>query len=66
MAARSAKGDTALAKLVRERQNLVSEPPAGRNPDAEKMLSDRLAAIDERLKTIDARLTRDFPQYARR
>ena len=80
MAARSAKGDTALAKLVRERQDLVgewqvkdknlisakSEPPARRNPDAEKMLSDRLAAIDERLKTIDARLTRDFPQYARR
>jgi hypothetical protein len=78
MAARSAKGDTALAKLVRERQDLVgewqvedknlisakSEPPARRNPDAEKMSSDRLAAIDERLKTIDARFAKDFPEYA--
>src|SRR6516162_5242464 len=78
MAARSAKGDTALAKLVRERQDLVgewqikdknlisakSEPPARRNPDAEKMLSDRLAAIDERLKAIIARFAKDFPEFA--
>jgi CHAT domain-containing protein len=63
---------------VRERQDLVgewqvkdkhlisakSEPPARRNSDAEKMLGDRLAAIDERLKTIDARLAKDFPEYA--
>jgi CHAT domain-containing protein/tetratricopeptide (TPR) repeat protein len=78
MAARSAKGDAALAKLVRERQDLVgewqvkdkhlisakSEPPARRNPDAEKMLSDRLASIDERLKAINARFANDFPEYA--
>jgi hypothetical protein len=57
MAARSATGNTALAPLVRERQDLVaewqvkdkqlialkSELPAKRKPDAEKSLSDRLA-----------------------
>jgi CHAT domain-containing protein/tetratricopeptide (TPR) repeat protein len=78
MAARGAKGDDALARLVRERQDLVgdwqikdklliaakSEPPAKRNPNAEKVLSDRLAEIDARLKTIDARFARDFPEYA--
>jgi CHAT domain-containing protein/tetratricopeptide (TPR) repeat protein len=78
MAARSAKGDTALAGLVRERQDLVgdwqakdkqliaakSQLPAKRNPDAEKVLSDRLAAIDGRLNAIDERFARDFPEYA--
>ena len=78
MAARSAKGDTALAKLVRERQDLVgewqakdkkliaakSQEPAKRSLDAEKALSDRLAAIDVRLKAIDARFAKDFPEYA--
>jgi CHAT domain-containing protein/tetratricopeptide (TPR) repeat protein len=74
MAARSAKGDGALAPLVRERQDLVAEwqvkdkllitaksqPLAKRNPDAERSLSDRLADIDTRLAAIDAR----FPDYA--
>jgi tetratricopeptide (TPR) repeat protein/CHAT domain-containing protein len=78
MAARSAKGDTALAKLVRERQDLVGEwqakdrqliaakgqLPAERNPDAEKVLSDRITAIDGRLKAIDAQFAKDFPEYA--
>jgi hypothetical protein len=78
MAARSAMGNTSLAKLVRERQDLVgewhakdkqliaakSELPAKRNPDAEKMLSDRIAAIDGRLKAIDERFAKDFPEYA--
>jgi hypothetical protein len=78
MAARSAKDDTALAKLVRERQDLVgewqtkdkqliagkSQLPAERKPDAEKGLSNRLAAIDGRLKEIDARFAKDFPEYA--
>ena len=78
MAARSAKGDMALAGLVRERQDLVgdwqakdkqliaakSQLPAKRNPDAEKVLSDRLAAIDGRLNAIDERFARDFPEYA--
>jgi tetratricopeptide (TPR) repeat protein len=77
MAARSAKGDGALAGLVRERQDLVgewqvkdkqliaakSQPPAKRNPDAEKSLSDRLASVDTRLKAIDAQFAMDFPDY---
>jgi CHAT domain-containing protein/tetratricopeptide (TPR) repeat protein len=78
MAARSAKGTTALAGLVRVRQDLVgewqskdkqliaakSQPPAKRNPIAEKSLSDRLAAVDGRLAAIDARLAKEFPDYA--
>jgi tetratricopeptide (TPR) repeat protein/CHAT domain-containing protein len=78
MAARSAKGTTALAGLVRERQDLIAEwqtkdkqliaakskQPAERNPEAERLLSGRLAAIDARLPAIDARLAKDFPDYA--
>jgi CHAT domain-containing protein/tetratricopeptide (TPR) repeat protein len=78
MAARGAKGDDALAGLVRERQDLVgewqskdklliaakSEAPAKRDPNAEKVLSDRLAAIDGRLKIIGVQFARDFPEYA--
>jgi tetratricopeptide (TPR) repeat protein len=78
MAARSAKGDAALAYLVRERQDLVaerqvkdeqliaakSELPPKRNSDAEKSLNDRLAAIDVRLVVIDARFAKDIPGYA--
>jgi CHAT domain-containing protein/tetratricopeptide (TPR) repeat protein len=77
MSVRSAKGDTALAGLVRERQDLIAEwqakdkqllaarskPPLTRNPDAEKLLSDRLTAIDARLAAIDARFTKDFQEY---
>jgi tetratricopeptide (TPR) repeat protein/CHAT domain-containing protein len=78
MAARGASGNAALASLVRERQNLVgewqikdkqlitakSEPPAKRNTEAEKVLSDRLTTIDSLLKTIDVRFANDFPKYA--
>jgi len=78
MAARSAKGSLALAGLVRERQDLVSEwqakekqliaaksePPAKREADAEKALANRLTAIDTRLAEIDRRLARDFPDHA--
>jgi CHAT domain-containing protein/tetratricopeptide (TPR) repeat protein len=78
MAARSAKGNAALALLVRERQDLVaewqvkdkqliaarSELPAKRKPDVEKALSDRLEMIDTRLAAIDARFANDFPDYA--
>jgi CHAT domain-containing protein len=77
MAARSAKGNAALAGLVRERQDLVSEwqvkdkqlvaakseLPAKRNTDAEKSLSDRLMAIDARLAAIDLEFAKDFPDY---
>jgi len=78
MAARSAKGSHQLAGLVRERQDLVSEwqakdkllvatkseAPAKRKADAEKVVADRLAAIDIRLASIDAQLAREFPDYA--
>jgi CHAT domain-containing protein len=78
MAARSAKGDAALAGLVRERQDLVAEwqakdkqliaaksqPPAMRNAHAEKSLSGRLASIDARLGQIDAQFAKGFPEYA--
>jgi CHAT domain-containing protein/tetratricopeptide (TPR) repeat protein len=78
MAARSANGSTALADVVRERQDLVAEwqakdkqliaakslSPANRDPRAEKSLSDALAAIDGRLATIDAQLAKVFPAYA--
>jgi hypothetical protein len=63
---------------VRERQDLVAEwqakdkqlvtarsqPPAKRNPDAERSLIDRLASIDTRLVSIDAQFAKDFPDYA--
>jgi CHAT domain-containing protein/tetratricopeptide (TPR) repeat protein len=78
MAARSAKGSPQLAALVRERQDLVSEwqakdklliaakssEPAERNADAEKVLADRLAAIDARLSEINRQLAQKFPDYA--
>ena len=78
MTARSARGSPALAVLVRERQDLVSEwqakdkqliaarsePPGRRNAANEKALFDRLAAIDARLTEIDRRFARDFPEYA--
>src|SRR5262245_11724163 len=78
MAARSAKGSSQLAALVRERQDLVSEweasdkaliatkgePPERRRADAEKLLADRLDAIDTRRARIDRRLNQEFPDYA--
>jgi CHAT domain-containing protein len=78
MAARSSKGSAELAGLVREQQDLVSEwqvkdklliaakstEPANRKAAAEKVLADRLAAIDTRLAEINGRLAKDFPDYA--
>jgi hypothetical protein len=78
MAARGAKGSPELSVLVRERQDLVSEwqvkdkqliaatseEPAKRDAAAEKALRDRQAAVDARLAGIDARLAKDFPDYA--
>jgi tetratricopeptide (TPR) repeat protein len=78
MAARSAKGSPQLAGLVRERQDLVgewqdkdkqliankSEPPARRKGEAEKVLAERLVAIDNRLAEIEQRLKTEFPDYA--
>jgi CHAT domain-containing protein/tetratricopeptide (TPR) repeat protein len=78
MAARGAKGDTTLAALIRERQDLVAEwqrrdqahsaavaqPPERRNRDAEAENTSRLIAIDARIATIDKSLAADFPDYA--
>jgi tetratricopeptide (TPR) repeat protein len=78
MAARQAKQDTALAAIVRERQDLwsewqardkllvaaVSRPPERRDGAAETKLRDRLAAIDRRIADIDTTLAKRFPEYA--
>ena len=41
-----------------------SEAPAKRDANAEKVISDRLAAIGTRVGVIDKLLTIDFPDYA--
>jgi CHAT domain-containing protein/tetratricopeptide (TPR) repeat protein len=78
MAARQVKGDGPLAKLIRERQDLVSEWQAldknllaaasreenKRSPKAEEEARERMTAIDARLKEIDASVEEDYPEYA--
>ena len=78
MAARGAKGDPALATIVRERQDLVAEwqkrdgartaavsqPPDKRDKAAEAANSARMSEIDARITEIDKRLAKDFPDYA--
>ena len=78
MSARTAKGNAALAGLVRERQDLVSEwyardkllvaalslPPGRRNPQAEQEIRSRLIATDTRIAHIDRELASAFPEYA--
>jgi CHAT domain-containing protein len=78
MAARGAKGDSKLAALVRERQDLVAEwqkrddvrsaavaqTPDKRNKDAEAENVTRLAAIDARIAVVDKDLAANFPDYA--
>jgi len=78
MSARLAKGDGALALLVRERQDLVgqwqtrdkalvaarSQPPEKRDAKGEVGLSNSLAAIDKRISEIDRTLEKGFPDYA--
>jgi Tetratricopeptide repeat len=78
MAARAGAGSGALAELVHERQDLVTEwqmrdalltaarsaTPHERDQAAGAALSTRLATIDVRLAQIDKTLTTDFPDYA--
>ena len=80
MAARGAKGDPALAVLVRERQDLVeewqnrdamrtaavSQPPEKRERAAEATNLARLTDIDGRIVEIDGRLKIEFADYAAR
>ena len=78
MAVRQAKGDGALAGLVRERQDLLAEwqakdqtlvatraqRPDLRDANAEAALSRRLSAIDTRISEIDQQLAREFPEFS--
>jgi CHAT domain-containing protein/tetratricopeptide (TPR) repeat protein len=78
MAARSAKGNGAIARLVRERQDLVAEwqrletwrnralghVAAKRDAKAEAENVARLDAIVARISEIDKRLALEFPDYA--
>ncbi|HJZ32155.1 MAG TPA: tetratricopeptide repeat protein, partial [Hyphomicrobiaceae bacterium] len=78
MAARGAKGDLALAALIRERQDLVGEwqkrdsmrgaavaqAPDMRDRPAEAANIARLEAIDARIAEIDKTLRETFPDYA--
>jgi CHAT domain-containing protein/tetratricopeptide (TPR) repeat protein len=78
MGARGAKGNPALAGLVRERQDLadewqrrdeartaaVAQPPDKRDRGGEAANAARLAQIDARIAAIDGRLATDFPDYA--
>jgi CHAT domain-containing protein len=77
MAVRQAKGEGALALMVRERQDLLAEwqakdqtlvaaraqPPQVRDANVEGVLSARLADIDARISQIDAQLAREFPEF---
>ena len=77
MAARSAKGDPALAALARERQDKLGEWQAldvwrsamlgkgasKRDTKAEAEVSAKLAALDRRIEEIDALFTAKFPDY---
>lgn len=78
MAARLGSGDSALAALVREQQDLVaiwhaldaelvgliSRPPDRRERAREADVRGRLAAIRQRLATISVNLDSAFPDYA--
>jgi CHAT domain-containing protein/Tfp pilus assembly protein PilF len=77
MAARGAQSDTALATLVRERQDSLAEwqrldvlrsaalglDAAKRDAKLEAGNAARLKAIDTRVAQIDKRLAADFPDY---
>jgi CHAT domain-containing protein/Tfp pilus assembly protein PilF len=78
MAARGASGDASLARLIRERQDLVEEwqtreklrnaalgnEAAMRDAKAEAENDERMGAIDLRIATIDKKLVAAFPDYA--
>ncbi len=78
MGVRQATGNTELALLVRERQDLitewlkrdaariasVSQAPSNRNKQEEAKNLAQLSTIDSRIEQIDERLAREFPRYA--
>jgi CHAT domain-containing protein/tetratricopeptide (TPR) repeat protein len=76
LGARLGSGDAALARLVRERQDLAGEwaardkrlteilgQGANRSSDAEEVLRQRLTAIDARIAAIDRELSVAFPAF---
>jgi CHAT domain-containing protein/Tfp pilus assembly protein PilF len=77
MAARGARRDPALAEMVRQRQDLLTEwqrveaqknialgqPPKGRDAKSEAENNERLATIDARITEIDKQLAARFPDY---
>jgi CHAT domain-containing protein/Tfp pilus assembly protein PilF len=77
MAARFATSGDTLALRVREHQDALahwqrmdeqltrafSEVPDRRQPEKEERLRTQLAALDERLLSLEAALARDFPEY---
>jgi CHAT domain-containing protein len=78
MSARFAAGNDALARTVRAYQDAVeqwqrldarlvkavSEPPDKRDATAEAGVRSELKALDGRIGDLDARLAREFPEYA--
>jgi tetratricopeptide (TPR) repeat protein/CHAT domain-containing protein len=78
MAARFAKGSSALARRVRQRQDLagqhqaldrsliaaVGKTPAERDPEREREWRTQLAVIEKMIGDLDAQLSRSFPDYA--
>jgi CHAT domain-containing protein/tetratricopeptide (TPR) repeat protein len=77
MASRFGSGDDALAGLIKRKQDasdrrikaegqLVSassKPPKERRADAEQRLRDDIASAGKEIESIDAELTRRFPEY---
>jgi tetratricopeptide (TPR) repeat protein/CHAT domain-containing protein len=77
MAARFARGESELSRLVREQQNLStlwqeldrqmvaarSAPSAQRNAATESTLAVRLAEADRQLTALNLRLAKEFPEY---
>lgn len=78
MAARNAKNDPRLARLIRQRQDLVAEwnvrdkallasaslAPERRNSETDQGLRQRIASIDRELEAIDRTLRSEFAEYA--
>jgi CHAT domain-containing protein/tetratricopeptide (TPR) repeat protein len=78
MAARFAKGEGALSALVREQQNLSAAwqqidkelvvmhagPSEIRSTDRQRTLESHLSDVDGRLMSVNARLAKDYPEYA--
>ena len=77
MAARLAAGSDALARAVRQRQDLLAmaesldtglvqdaaKPPAARNAGREQLMRDQQAILRRAVAALDARLEREFPKF---